>query len=130
MADYNGAIVDFNNAISLSPNDGDLYYGRGTAKLAMQNYADAVDDLTKAVELNPEDEESFHQRGYAYALWGKSTNTDFYFIKAQLDFNKVLNMNPDNTEAHLYRGMVFCERGKKEKGLPEIEYAMNTAHSS
>ena len=75
--------------------------------------------------MNSDDLEAYHQRGYAYSLWGKSTNTDYYFVKAILDFNKVINRNPNNIEARLYRGMAFCERGKKDKGLLDIKQAMD-----
>ncbi len=124
LGNYNGAIQDFNNAISLKSNDGDLYYGRGFAKLALQNYSEAVQDFNKAIELNPSDYEAYHQRGYSYCLWGKSTNTPEYFKKAIADFNKTLSLHAKNTEAHLYRGMAYAELWGAAKGKAEIEYAM------
>lgn len=130
LGNYNGAIQDFNNAISLNASDGDLFYGRGFAKLALQNYPDAVSDFCKAIRLNPEDLDAYHQRGYAYSLWAKSTGTPSYFDKAIQDFNKVLSNNPKYTESRLYRGMALCELGKKESGLKDIQQAMSEYKNS
>ena len=124
LANYNGAILDLSNAISLSANDAELYYERGFAKLALQNFPEAVKDFDKAISLNSNYTKAYHQRGYAYCLWGKSTNTDYYFAKAINDFNNVLNQNPNITEARLYRGMALCERGEKDLGMKDVEQAI------
>lgn len=130
LGNYNGAIQDFNNAITLDSSDGDLFYGRGFAKLALQNYPEAVNDFAKAIKLNPNDLEAYHQRGYAYSLWGKSTGTQMLFDNAIWNFNKVLSSNPNYTEARLYRGMALCEQGKKETGLKDIQEAMTEYKNS
>lgn len=130
LGNYNGAILDFNNAISLDSNDGDSYYGRGFAKLALQNYPEAVSDFGKAIRLNPEDLDAYHQRGYAFSLWGKSTGTPILFENAIWNFNKVLDKKPNYAEARLYRGMALCEQGKKDTGLKDIQQAMSEYKNS
>ena len=48
--DYHaGAITDFDQAISLNPNDADAYYGRGLAKGNLGYHADAITDFDRAI---------------------------------------------------------------------------------
>ena len=54
LGDYNGALVDFANAIRLSPDNSVLYAMRGHAKHSLRQYASAVDDYNTAIRLNPD----------------------------------------------------------------------------
>ena len=53
LGDYNGALVDFANAIRLSPDNPVLYAMRGHAKHSLGQYTSAVDDYNTAIRLNP-----------------------------------------------------------------------------
>ena len=65
LGDYNGALVDFANAIRLSPDNSVLYAMRGHAKHSLGQYASAVDDYDTAVRLNPKDATFYVLRGDA-----------------------------------------------------------------
>jgi tetratricopeptide (TPR) repeat protein len=48
------AIVDFDKAIEISPNDCNLYFSRSISKGAILEYEGEIDDLRKAIELSRE----------------------------------------------------------------------------
>ncbi|MDD5436674.1 MAG: tetratricopeptide repeat protein [Candidatus Omnitrophica bacterium] len=52
---YSEAIVNFNRALRLTPNDAALYYYRGKAHLSIDNRPEAIRDLKKALSSLPED---------------------------------------------------------------------------
>ena len=51
--DYQGSILDFNEAIKLNPNDATLYAGRGFPKAILNDFPGAIQDFNKAIELDP-----------------------------------------------------------------------------
>ena len=48
---YQGAIDNFTRAIELVPNDSDMFFSRGLAKLLLHQNKEALDDFLKAMEL-------------------------------------------------------------------------------
>ncbi len=51
---YEGAIEDFNEAITLNSKDADAYYNRGVAKLNRRDFEGAIEDFKKTLEINPQ----------------------------------------------------------------------------
>ncbi len=49
--DYQNAIMDYSTVIVLNPNDGEVYYKRGLAKIAIDEKESAVIDFKKAFDL-------------------------------------------------------------------------------
>jgi tetratricopeptide (TPR) repeat protein len=65
--DFTGAIVDYTKAIELhtDPQEDDIYFARGNAKMELQDFVGAVTDFTKTVELNPTNEQAYTNLGLA-----------------------------------------------------------------
>lgn len=57
------AIVMYNQAIALKPNDTTTYYYRGAAFKSLQRYEEAIQDFNRAIELEP-------RSAYAYSALG------------------------------------------------------------
>lgn len=85
LEDYNGAIVDYNKAIELDPNDGVSYNNKGLTKYQLEDYYGAILDFTKAIELNPNDVVSYNNRAYTREMVGDLNG-------ACLDFKKAADM--------------------------------------
>lgn len=51
LGDKQGAILDFNRAITIDPQDAESYSNRGVVKLALGDKQGAIADLTKGAEL-------------------------------------------------------------------------------
>lgn len=53
--DYQGALRDYNRAISINPNFAQGYGGRGTVKhMQLRDYRGALDDYNRAIQLRPD----------------------------------------------------------------------------
>lgn len=103
--DYDSAINDFSQVIGMESDvtrltvaylgRGEAYAGRGSVRLALDNY-------NAALELDPENVQGYLRRGYLRLDRGEYDN-------AIDDFNQALNREPDNFEA--YEGRAYAHSG-------------------
>ncbi|XP_058801674.1 mitochondrial import receptor subunit TOM70-like [Phymastichus coffea] len=99
---------DFENAVSLAPDCGDIYHNRGQVHLLMEKLDEAKSDFKKAVELNPGFGVAYVQKCYAdyrYAVAQKDMNL---MNTAMTNFNKAFEKFPDCSECYtLYAQMLI-----------------------
>jgi tetratricopeptide (TPR) repeat protein len=61
--DYQGALADYNQAISLDPKFVVAYFNRGTLKHVRQDIQGALADYNQAISLNPRFADAYYNRG-------------------------------------------------------------------
>lgn len=117
---YKEAILDYNQAIKLNPNDANIYYHRSGAEGFSRNYKDALRDLNKAIELNPTDAEYYFDRGYINRFLGK-------YDDAIVDFNKSFEIGTDEylkkrskEEIEKTQNIKYYKKEKKENAKANI----------
>jgi tetratricopeptide (TPR) repeat protein len=111
LQDTAAAIADYNKAISLAPNEPDLYYYRGLLRQELLQHARANIDFTRAILLNPDNPDYLFQRGrsrLAMQEWALAIE----------DFSGVLKQLPESSSAYFYRGYAKL---KLEKPIDAIE---------
>ncbi len=131
--DFKGAVIDFDKAIELSPNNPELYLNRGYLKHVMRDFDGAMNDYNKAISLNKGFAFAYNNRGvlkvamndtkgaledYAKALEINKKYSDVYYNRANLkymlddnkgaleDYNIAIELNPKDAEAFNNRGVV------------------------
>ena len=65
---YQQAIVNFNQAIRLDPNNAKYYYNRGIAHGNLDQNQQALEDFDTAIRLNPNYAEAYSNRGFVYMV--------------------------------------------------------------
>lgn len=98
--DYTSAINLHNEAVSLNPNDGDAYYGRGIVYSELGQYELAIQDFDKAIEFNPDFEGYYNYRGVCYNGLGQ-------YERAIQDYDKAIELSPDYAEPYQNRGLTY-----------------------
>ena len=88
--DYKGAILDFNKAIALDPNNAISYAGRGFPKGILKDYPGAILDFNKAIKLDPNNDIYYTFRGNAKAALDDPKG-------ALEDYNKAISLNPNGS---------------------------------
>ena len=96
--EYQNAIIYYNKAIQLNPDNHPPYSMRGLAKYELQDYNGAITDYNKAVQLNPDDHPPYSARGLA-----KQALKDY--TGAITDYNKAVQLNPDEASTYVHRGI-------------------------
>lgn len=145
-------MADYDKAIELAPDFARGYFGRGTYKAELKDYAGAIEDLNKSIELDTEYALAYSNRGMAKKLshdfagalvdFDKAVelepeNGQFYFNRGSLkgcideipyedqiaDLNKALELSPDEPEVYYIRGVSNRDFGFYEKAIEDFERA-------
>lgn len=98
--DKDGALKDFNKAISLNPNFAPPYNGRGNILVDKGEFDEAINSFNNAIKLD------------AKPITAYSGRADAWFQKGELDkalddFNKFIELNPDTAGEKIRRGMIY-----------------------
>jgi len=96
--DEPGALLNFDRAIDLDPDDANAYYKRANIHFDMGNYEMALADYSTAIKLNPNYNDAYFNRGLAHADMGN-------LQAAIADFSNVLQLNPNDPDAYYHRGL-------------------------
>jgi tetratricopeptide (TPR) repeat protein len=88
-ANYDAAVIDFNQAVRIKPELGESYVNRGAAAIGQRRYAEGMSDLNKAIELGIEEPaKAYYNRALAYE--GLDDAKSAYF-----DYQKAVELSPD-----------------------------------
>ena len=88
-ANFDAAVIDFNQAVRIKPDLGEGYVNRGAAAIGQHRYADGMSDLDKAIELGlDEPAKAYYNRALAHE--GLDDAKSAYF-----DYQKALELSPD-----------------------------------
>jgi tetratricopeptide (TPR) repeat protein len=102
---YDSAIGDFSEAISLNPAYADAYFHRGRAYQAKGEYDSAIADFDQAIQIDAKDPEAYNCRGEAYRDKGD-------YQRAIADFDRALKIEPAMRAALNNKAKVLEKSGK------------------
>ncbi|MCP4345898.1 MAG: tetratricopeptide repeat protein [Desulfobacterales bacterium] len=112
-SDYETALADFNLAVDLESDNGQLYHWRGQTHLYLGDYKAALTDLKRAVTLKFTNNDTYFLLGIAH-----------HFLKDYLasidNWNKVIQSEPENATAYYNMSLSQNEQGQIS---PEAEKA-------
>ena len=105
VANYEGAILDYNKALELSPTEICLVYSmRGNAKRNSGDFEGAISDQNKALDFDPLYADGYFNRSSAKFNMGD-------FAGAIDDYSQVLRINPMDSDAYFNRANIKKEIG-------------------
>jgi tetratricopeptide (TPR) repeat protein/predicted small secreted protein len=139
QGEFEMAIEDFTEALTLNPNLGSAYMLRGRARRAsvtnvtdmgenfsciLSNtggqiteaqkrvYEQAIADFTEAIRLDPGNAVAYRERGAVYALRG---DTD----KGIADHNQAIRLNPQYAFAYYNRGVAYADKKDYDRAIAD-----------
>jgi tetratricopeptide (TPR) repeat protein len=111
------ALVAFDDAIALAPEDSDAYYGRGVVNCKLHRHAQALADVDRAIELVPCHPGALTERGLLRAESGD-------FDGAMRDYDLAIQVNPGYATAHFNKGSAFAMQGRFTEAIPHLDVAI------
>jgi len=117
MKQYDKAVDDWTQAISLNPKLYQAYKNRGTVYSDKGEYDKAIADYNQAISLNPKDEQAYYNRGNAYSDKGE-------YDKAIADYTQAIMINPKFDIAYNNRGNVYSHKGEYDRAIVDYSQAI------
>jgi len=106
---------DFDQAISLDPQNADAYYDRGIVKSKLEDWDGAVAAFTHAIQLNPQNATVYFYRGIAKQQKGDLAG-------ALTDYTQTISFNPQLAQVYLNRGMVESQMSNWDGALADYNH--------
>src|SRR6185437_12876714 len=106
--DYDRAIADYDQAITLDSKYVFAYSNRGKAyQIGKKDYDRAIADYGRAIKLDPKNATAYYNRGSAYQIGKK------IYDRAIADYDRAITLDPKNAIAYVGRGNAYQD-GKKD----------------
>jgi tetratricopeptide (TPR) repeat protein len=115
-AQYDAALRDCNEAITLNPQDAYPHNTRGAIYHLTDKYDQAIAEYSTAIQLDPKFIDPVHNRGMSYAAKGD-------LERAIDDYNAALRIDPRDALALYERGLAKQKAGDKNGGNADIAAA-------
>jgi tetratricopeptide (TPR) repeat protein len=116
--DYQGAIVEFNQAISRNPKYVEALTERGYARSELKDSKGAIEDFTQAIKINPNYADAYKYRGVA-------RGRDLKDLKGAIeDLSLAIKNNPKSAQAYYNRGLARSEFKDNEGALQDYTQAI------
>jgi tetratricopeptide (TPR) repeat protein len=116
-AAYNDAIVDYTAALRLKPDDGESFYGRGQARLSLNQVDGAISDFTQALRYMGDQAGLYVARGYAQLVKGNPN-------ESIADFTVAIRLDPKNASALNNRGLAYRKKGDLDNAIKDYTAAI------
>jgi tetratricopeptide (TPR) repeat protein len=115
--DYQGASMDFSEAIRIKQDYADAYNNRGWAKYKLKDYRGAIIDFGEAIRLNQN-----YANSYKGCGWSKYQLADYQ--SAIIDFNQAIRLQSGDPDAYDGRGWAKLEFGDKQGAIADFNQAI------
>lgn len=119
------AFDECSKAITLSPNDVQVYFNRAEIYAQYRQYKLAIADCTKAIKLEPKNPQAYVNRGKINEQFGD-------YKGAIIDFNKAIELEPDCLQAYAGRGDALYQLGAYMKSIEDQKkvVSINSAYNA
>lgn len=115
MKDYEGAMADYQQVLSVNPGRGSSYLGLGQCQRELGQYDQAIESLTQAISLDYNIADAYQQRAQCYMATGdhQSAARDLVSALDCPDEDNVVDMYDSMDEA-CYQHMITLMQAKAE----------------
>ncbi len=123
---YDSAIAEYTEAISLDSSYVEALTNRGVLRDLENDHAAAIKDYTLAIRINPADATAYSKRASIYASLGR-------FDEAVADYSAAINLDSSTYEfdptlhfanAYFGRGEAYYKLGKLDKAIADFDSAL------
>jgi Flp pilus assembly protein TadD len=117
------AVVHYEQAVRLKPNDPKYQYSLGTALLRASRLQEAVEHLREALRIVPEYPEAYNNLGSALAQMGEPQ-------AAMRHYEAAVQLQPDFADAQLNLGGALLRAGHFEEAIDHLQRAVRLRSES
>jgi tetratricopeptide (TPR) repeat protein len=111
------AILTYDKAVAIKPDDYKLWYSKGLALKNLNRYKEAVASFEQAVKIQPDNPDAWNLRGIILDDIGR-------YEEAINSFDQALKIQPDNPYTWYFRGIALDGIGRYEKAIDSFDQAL------
>jgi tetratricopeptide (TPR) repeat protein len=115
---YHKAIVEYNRALELNPQNVIVYVNRGNTYEAMRSHEDAISDYNRAIEINPNYGGAYMNKGVVFARMGQ-------YDQAIYNISRGIEIDPRNGEMYFNRANVYFYKKEYDKAWDDVNKAQD-----
>jgi tetratricopeptide (TPR) repeat protein len=115
--DYRGEIADYDQALSIDPDNAAAYHNRGVAREKLRDFQGAIADYDQALRINPNSAAAYFNRGNARSALGD-------YQGAIADYDQALRINPNFTLAYNNRGLARSDLSDNQGAIADYDQAL------
>ena len=112
-AQYEEAILNYDKAIELDPQDSKMYLWRALTKRALEENNNAIDDLDKMVEID--------NSPHAFEMQGKMLSDMKEYRKAIAAFDQVIELDPNNPFCYIRRAIAKRNLRQYQEAINDLD---------
>jgi tetratricopeptide (TPR) repeat protein len=116
--DYDRAIADYTQAITLDPKYENAYVNRGNMYREKGDFDRAIADYTQVITLDPKYENAYFKRGNMYREKGD-------FDRAIADYSEAIRLDPENVATVINRGVAYDSKGDHDHAIADDSRALD-----
>ena len=117
LEDFEGALVSYEMAIALKPEDADVHFNRGLTLSALRRREDAIASYDRAISVNPNHADAYFNRGNEWQSLGG--------IEAAIaSYDRAIALQPGFFDAHLNRGSALIGSRRYYAALEAFDQAI------
>ncbi|MBO0753435.1 MAG: tetratricopeptide repeat protein, partial [Bradyrhizobiaceae bacterium] len=117
QGDYDQAIADYDQAITLNANFAEAYMNRGFAWWKKGDLDRAIADDDQAIRLRPNLEAAYNNRGRVFTDRGD-------YDRAIADFGQAIGINPNFPNPYSHRGLAYAKKGDFDRAMADLDRAI------
>ena len=118
--EYDIAIADFDDALSIGPTSGIIYHNRGNAWRGKGEYAKAIADYDLSIKLEPKSAFSYQNRGISKQALGDLDG-------ALADINEAIRLDPTLPQPLINRAVIWRAKGDLDRAIADGTEAIRLA---
>lgn len=112
------AMIMYEQAIQLSPNNSSGYLNKGNSLLALGRVAEAIQSYKNAIRIKPDS-------AAAYFNIGNAKYESRQLESALLDYQKAIQLKPDFASAWVAQGNVLADLGRGDQAIASYQNALS-----
>jgi tetratricopeptide (TPR) repeat protein len=111
--DSTGAMMNFNKAIRINPNNAEAHYNLGNAYLSQSRLAMAAGEYRKAIGARPNYAKAYGNLAVALASMGESD-------EAIKNFRRVVELEPNSPDAYFNLAGILADKGLVDEAIGHL----------
>ena len=129
---YDEAIIYFNQAVKFTPNNGDIYFGKGIALDNLRKYQEAINEFDKALKYFNDSSHKKIQEKFLAVLNRKSLSLISLnrYEEALNNYNKAIELDPSYFRSYIGKGDTLYYLKKYTEAINEYNKALEVLNNS